>query len=143
MIPKSMIIHHSLTKDSQTVSWSAIRRYHTEENGWADIGYHFGLELIGDRFEVLVGRSEIVAGAHCQGRNHDSLGICFVGNFDLAPPPDAMMRRAVEVFYPIMRRLAIPPENVFGHRDFSEKTCPGTQFPMERFREALRTGLWP
>ena len=142
MIPKNIIIHHSLTKDSQTVSWSAIRRYHIEENGWTDIGYHYGLELIGDHYEVLMGRPENTAGAHCAGRNAESLGICFVGNYDLAPPPDAMMRRAVEVFYPIMRRLAIPPENVFGHRVFSQKTCPGAQFPLERFRDALRCGLW-
>jgi len=142
MIPEKIIIHHSLTNDSQTVSWSAIRRYHIEENGWADIGYHYGVELIDDHYEVLMGRPELMAGAHCVGHNADSLGICFVGNYDLAPPPFAMMKRAVEVFYPIMRRLVIPPENVFGHRDFSQKTCPGAQFPLKRFRDALRCGRW-
>ena len=142
MIPKRVIVHHSLTKDSETVSWGAIRRYHTQTNGWRDIGYHYGVELVGDHYEVLAGRPEDVAGAHCAGQNHNALGICFIGNYDLEAPAEAMMKRATEVLYPILRRLHITPDMIYGHRDFSGKACPGRQFPLERFREAMRTGRW-
>ena len=72
--------------------------------------------------------------------NFNSIGICFIGNYDLAPPPDAMMKRAVEVFAPIIRRLNI--EYVRPHSEFAAKTCPGKQFPMQRFQKALLRGKW-
>jgi len=143
MIPKRVIIHHSLTKDSKTVTWSAIRRYHINQCGWYDIGYHYGVERIGANFEVLVGRPENVQGAHCAGHNSDSLGICFVGNFDLNPPPDAMMEKALEVFAPIIRRLHIPVSEIYTHNSLNpHKTCPGTMFPFDRFVAALKDGKW-
>jgi len=53
MKPILIINHHSLTKDSGSVSWGAIRKWHMgliggEDNYYTnhpmiDIGYHFGL----------------------------------------------------------------------------------------------------
>ena len=147
MRPIKAIIHHSLTKDSETVSWGAIRKWHTGQHPdsphkWDDIGYHYGIELVGDFYEVLVGRPVNVPGAHCKGWNSSSIGICFVGNYDLAPPPDAMMRRAVEVFSPVIALLQIPYEGIRPHSAYSSKTCPGKMFPMLSFVEALKRGKW-
>lgn len=80
--PTHIIMHDSLTEDGQTVSWGAIRKYHVEFNKWADIGYHFGIELIDDNYEILTGRMIGREGSHCPGFNRVGIGICIIGNFD-------------------------------------------------------------
>jgi len=137
-----IVIHHSLTQDSGTVSWGAIERYHTQTMGWADIGYHFGVELIGDTYYSLLGRAEHkVAAAVREGDlNKTGIHICMVGNFDLAPPPEAMMDCLIRrVLYPVMDRWSIGVDDLYGHNNFATyKTCPGTKFPMEALKDRLR-----
>ena len=138
MLPTNIIIHHSLTKDSGTVSWGPIRKYHVNMWGWKDIGYHIGIELVGDRYEVLLGRMPNEQGAHTKGMNTSSIGICCVGNFDTAPPTKALLDVLRRVCLYFMSVYGIPPENVYGHREYaSYKTCPGKMFSMNQFRKSL------
>ena len=136
--PQYVIIHHSLTPDSKTVSWEAIRRYHVETLGWNDIGYHWGIERVDDVFKVFAGRPELKIGAHCKGMNDKSIGICCVGNYDLRPPPIWMIKELINLVIAILTRYNIPVENVRGHHDYaSYKTCPGLLFDMPALRESL------
>ncbi len=131
------MLHHSLTEDGKTVSWQAIRKYHIEEKKWDDIGYHFGIELINDTYEILMGRPLDQEGAHCIGMNERALGICLVGNFDLAPPPEKQWRAAIILVRGLSRLLNIPFTCVVAHRDYAPKTCPGRNFDLEKFRREL------
>jgi hypothetical protein len=138
MNPTRIILHCSATEDGRTVSWGAIRRYHVEQRGWADIGYHFGVELVNEGYEILLGRFPDQTGAHCLGQNFDSLGICFVGEFDELSPPPAQWRRGIGLTAWLCRRYLIPADRVFGHRQFEPaKTCPGLAFDLDLFRNEL------
>ncbi|MCK4718545.1 MAG: N-acetylmuramoyl-L-alanine amidase [Thermoplasmata archaeon] len=140
MIPDRIMMHHSLTADSGTVSWQAIRRYHKQELKWRDIGYHYGIEDINGEYEILVGRLMSEHGAHCRQRkmNRRSIGICLVGNFDEDPPPDEQWGRAVQLVRSLQEVLRIPREHVHGHREFvGYKSCPGRSFSMQEFRDEL------
>ena len=141
MIPTHVIIHCSATQDSGTVSWQAIRRYHTGTLGWSDIGYHFGVELVGKTYEVLAGRPIDRKGAHCRaaGMNNNALGICFVGDYDHEPPPPEMLALGARYVAGLCRAFRIPAKYVIGHRDVEDrKTCPGLKFDMDAFRDLLR-----
>ena len=139
MVPSRIILHCSATEDGRVVDWQTIRRYHVQHRGWHDIGYHFGIERIGDDYEVLVGRMPTRQGAHTSGANHDSIGICFVGGFDETPPPAEQWRRGVELVAWLCAAYKINPGRIYGHREFvAGKTCPGLAFDTERFRDEAR-----
>jgi hypothetical protein len=130
------VIHHSLTEDSGTVSWDAIRRYHVETNGWNAIGYHFGVEMIGGRYEILFGRPlrQDAAAVKEAGMNKKGIHVCCVGNFDQHPPHPEMWQLTAELVSVLCAMLKIPNRRIFGHRDFAKKTCPGRQFNLDTFR---------
>lgn len=142
--PTWIVIHHSLTPDGVVKDWDAIRRYHIEVKGWKDIGYNLGIEKIGDRYEVLAGRAIGEVGAHALGFNAKSIGICFVGNFDVSPPPSEMLFLGSSVCRGLQRRFHIFRDQVIGHRETYplmgesvQKSCPGNQFDMASFRSRL------
>lgn len=146
MLPNKIIIHHSLTEDSGTVSWGAIRHYHTAIKGWADIGYHAGIELVesGDHihYEILLGRMWDKIGAHTieEGQNWISLGLCFIGNYDEAPPPEGMLIIGGQLISFWMRLFKIPRSEIYGHRDFADyKTCPGKLFDIDKLKYWIPT----
>ena len=136
-----IIIHCSDTKDSGTVSWTAIEKYHKETMGWSDIGYHFGIEEVNwsdpnYKYVSIIGRPWYLPGAHCEGQNADSIGICFVGSYETEEPQnDRLIFGIKRVIIPVMKLFNLGIDNIFFHRDFSShgKTCPGTQFSKAKF----------
>jgi N-acetylmuramoyl-L-alanine amidase len=145
---KFVIIHHSATVDGPSNSWEAIKKYHVEVNGWKAIGYHYGIENINGKYEVMMGRPEDQRGAHTKELdfNETGLGVCLVGNFDVLAPFDSQMQVAYTLVRSLMKKYGIKRENVLGHREAQaigglpleqRKTCPGKNFNMDKFREAL------
>jgi len=150
MNPQYVIIHHSITKDGLVADWEAIRRYHKETNGWSDIGYHYGIERVGGGLSLQIGRPESETGAHCKEMhmNLKSLGICVVGNFDLAPPGLEIMRFLADIVRRKVAEYGIPVNAVLGHREVGlmagydwrkgqYKSCPGRHFQMDVLRAML------
>jgi len=144
-----VVIHHSATKDTDSMSWGAIRKWHIIENGFFDIGYHLGIEEIGKHFEVMLGRPFDADGAHAreQNMNRIGLGVMFCGNFNKTTPSLEMLQYAAARLRPIMQSLGIPAdrEHVLAHGDVaphkglgSEFPCPGRNFNMTEFVALLR-----
>lgn len=138
-----IVIHHSLTKDGKELNWRAIRKFHIEEHGWRDIGYHYGIERVGDDITIQYGRPVTQIGAHVAGMNSNTIGICIVGNYDKIKPPKDMLERAGAVVRTLQSAFAVPRSRVIGHREAQKmlgmkkeerKSCPGTKFDMDMFR---------
>jgi N-acetyl-anhydromuramyl-L-alanine amidase AmpD len=132
-----IIIHHSASTDGKIQNWGQIRRYHVDNRGWSNIGYHYGIELVGYDYEILVGRWENENGAHCPGQNKSALGICLVGNFELSPVPARQWQSAIKLVRQLCVNHDLTPDYVYKHSNFKATACPGKYFDLEKFKDDL------
>lgn len=127
--PKAIILHHSWLPNASQYTGAAtirgIQHYHMtgDTTGWIDIGYHF---LIGTDGKIYRGRPETALGSHCIP-NTDKIGICCIGDYDpgrdpLTPATYASLKKLVPY---LATKYGISRVQLYGHRDFSTKTCPG------------------
>jgi N-acetylmuramoyl-L-alanine amidase len=72
---KYLVVHCSATPPEQDIGAKELDRMH-RERGFLKIGYHFVIRRNGN---IESGRSVDEVGAHVEGHNHESLGICMVG----------------------------------------------------------------
>ena len=74
-----IIVHCSATPEDRDVSVDTIRKWHVEDNGWRDIGYHWVIPLSGS---IEKGRPESQPGAHANGFNKKYIGVRYIGGVD-------------------------------------------------------------
>lgn len=138
------IIHHSASQNELSDHTNLVRSiylYHTEVNGWSDIGYNY---LVAPDGSVFAGRDpgeklsqDEVLGAHFCGSNSSTMGICMLGTFDtVAPTAEAMQaleqlvvwKSAKEILDPLAQLPHPLNQNlatIAGHRDGCATLCPG------------------
>jgi hypothetical protein len=128
-----VVIHHSyapdvpcgVTRQKEIDSVRSIERFHVEENNWAGIGYNWLVFQSGNIYE---GRGWARAGAHTEGQNSRSVGICLVINGDKVPPTDAAIEAIKSIIATGLRsKHILPSYTIKGHKDFSPKSCPGVK----------------
>lgn len=117
--PTKIILHCAASEDSLKTKFSfeACKRYHVEERGWRDIGYHFYITRDG---EVHKGREFNEVGAHCKGQNDKSIGVCYEGShFPTVIQIDALcnLYRTFKNVYKL--------DDWHGHYEYTNKECPG------------------
>jgi hypothetical protein len=91
---------------------------------WADIPYHYIVDLDGKLFE---GRDIRYAGD--TNTEYDPTGhalIEVVGNFEEVEPNQAQLDAVVDAMAWLAEKYDVPVERIAAHRDYSSKTvCPG------------------
>lgn len=120
-----IILHCADTKTSQSFSIEDIRSWHTSPpRNWSDIGYHYYIQLDGTTW---VGRPLEKSGAHCKGRNKNSIGICFEGGKN---PDGSKWDKPTDSQIVNYNSLLDELKDKFGdldvnpHSKYSNKTCP-------------------
>ena len=121
---KKIIVHCADTPEGRDDRAADIKRWHTEERGWSDIGYHYVVDLDGT---IEPGRPIEKAGAHCTGHNADSIGVCYIGGCDKKMQPKDTRTDAQKASLLLLLKYLVakyPGVTIYGHRDFANKSCP-------------------
>jgi hypothetical protein len=143
------IVHHSAANNGDTNYTQIIRSiytYHTQVNGWDDIGYNY---LITANGAVYAGRDpelpgidqDNVQGAHFCGKNQGTMGTCLVGDFTSTSPSDTQIAALTQLLKWKVKKDALSPYNskphpgmsdpllgvIAGHRDGCNTACPGNK----------------
>ena len=122
---KEIIVHCTATPEGRVETVQSIRNMH-KAKGWSDIGYHYLIGLNGERWE---GRNVNLIGAHCEGHNSNSIGVCYVGGVDkkmqAKDTRTEKQKNAIVALLKDLRKL-YPKAKIYGHRDFDKKgkACP-------------------
>ncbi|MBU1370628.1 MAG: N-acetylmuramoyl-L-alanine amidase [Bacteroidetes bacterium] len=138
------IIHHTASSNTITDYLNLVRSiylFHTEVNGWSDMGYNY---LIAPDGSIFAGRDpgdeigqDEVLGAHFCASNTSTMGISMLGTFDTIIPSAQAMQSLEQLLTWKSAKDAIDPlaelahplnENlgtIAGHRDGCSTMCPG------------------
>ena len=124
---KYIAVHCAATPAGMDIGVKEIDRWHRTK-GFLKVGYHFVVRRGG---QLEIGRDEDEIGAHVQGYNAVSIGVCLVGGVDADDVSKAENNFTEEQFSTLrtlLERLQIqyPDAEVLGHRDFPDvaKACP-------------------
>lgn len=152
---KMAFVHHTDNGNSYTQQQApalvrGIYAYHTQANGWSDIGYNFLIDRYGTVYEGRYGGvTKGVIGAQTLGFNTGSTGISVIGTFQTVAPPavavtalEKLLAWKLDVHHvdPLGKatmtcgageKFSTGQHVVFdaisGHRDACFTDCPGTK----------------
>ena len=133
-----IIIHCSATRPD----WMAgaptkdkvaeIRRWHVQDRGWKDIGYHYLIDRDGN---IATGRSVDQIGAHVQGHNTGTIGVCLIGGHgssekdQFADHFTADQEAQLRLLLAKILRAYPTATKISGHNQYAAKACPGFNVP--------------
>lgn len=123
---KYIVVHHT---ESENTSIYDMHCWHIN-NGWGGIGYNFYITRDG---KIYKGRDINKVGAHCIGRNNDSIGIALEGNFEITNPTNEQMISLLRLSLMLLDCYGI--DNIGLHKDFNSTDCPGRNFPYDMYNQ--------
>jgi hypothetical protein len=138
-------VHHTATRlpgSSASVAADAINSYqrqHQEQEGWADIGYHF---LIDPSGRIWEGRPLTYQGAHAGSPelNVGNVGVALIGDFTVQQPTAAQKQALAELLDSLCAKYRVEHSRVYTHQEIRDTSteCPGPA--LQRVVDQWRRG---
>ena len=129
-ITSYIVLHHA---DASVCSIHDVNAWH-KQNGWAGVGYNFFVRKDGS---VYRGRPIDAVGAHIQGFNGVSVGICAEGAYMSETMPLVQKNAIVDLVKYLL--TLYPTAKVVGHKDLASSQCPGVNYPLAEIKAEIAT----
>ena len=135
-----VVVHHTDTYEDQNIDYDDVYKWHVEDRGFKDVGYHFLILRNGD---LQVARPISQTGAHClKGHNRYSIGLSFVGGIVGSGKKRGTKRDSStfkpeqwETFKAFMRAFysVHPGGQAWGHVDIDPDRRSDPNFDVQRY----------
>ena len=128
-----IVLHHA---EAVKCTAQDVHSWH-RANGWTGIGYHFFVRKDGT---IYCGRPINVVGAHVQGMNSCSVGICAEGDYHTKEKtmPQAQKKSIIELCQ-YLKKNYYPNAKIVGHREIGDSNCPGRYYPLDEIKNMKYT----
>lgn len=108
-----------------------VRRWHMQDRGWKDIGYHYLIDRDGT---LALGRPVDQVGAHTMDHNTGTIGVSLFGGFGSAATDefsDNFTTGQDKALRALIKDLSAMYKitKVSGHNEYAAKACPGFSVP--------------
>lgn len=147
--PNKLYIHFS---QSPWGCKEEITKWHVKERGWSHIGYTYiilnGKMHSGDDYNedidgiIEQGLEEYIIPISIKNKNTNSIAICLIGGRNGETRTyftEAQLNSLIYKVKDVIERHNIDIDRIFGHYEFSEKTCPN--FNVEILRKYLKNEI--
>ena len=163
-----LVVHHQAgaANPPYAATVLSIWQLHVNTNGWCDIGYNWLIAPDGTIFEGRAGGNNVI-GAHFSGNNTNTMGVCFLGNFQNDQPAAAALASLEKLLAwkccdsninptgsSLHAASGLTLNHICGHRDGGSTLCPGDNLYAKLPATRLETdslyrdpsgcdGIWP
>ena len=123
---KYIVLHHI---EAKSATIEQVHNWHLNRD-WSGIGYNFYIRKDGTIYE---GRPIDTVGAHTVNYNSVSVGVSFEGCYMTETMPDEQYKAGLDLLSYL--KTIYPTTIIKGHKELQATSCPGDNFPLDKFKE--------
>lgn len=124
-----IVLHHA---EASKCTVEQIDDWH-KNRGFIGIGYHYFVRKDGSVYRC---RPKWALGAHVQGKNAISIGICAEGAYMREIMPDKQ-KHAIAELIAELKKIYLEAK-IVGHGEIGSSDCPGKNFPLAELKNMRR-----
>lgn len=124
-----VVIHHTSNSNPRWGVNECHASHQAPPRNWNGIGYHYFVEQSGTIYYGRADAQRDYIGAHVEGYNSRSVGICLDGHYSVQTPSESNLDIVARLTAMLLKRYRLSVADIRYHSELDSKDCPGRNFP--------------